>query len=51
MDHVGDCLTIRSHIGVLVVINLDPIFWYSKIQATIDSATFGLELVSMHTFL
>ena len=29
-DHAEDCITSRSHIGVLIFIKLAPIVWYSK---------------------
>ncbi|MGH7954981.1 MAG: hypothetical protein ACREOZ_03385, partial [Gloeomargaritales cyanobacterium] len=29
-DHAGDRLTRRSHTGILIFLNRDPIFWYSK---------------------
>jgi len=50
-DHAGDRLTRRSHTGVLLFINSAPIIWYSKKQATIESATFGSEMVALRTAL
>ena len=36
---------------VLFFINSSPILWYSKHQATIESSTFGSEVVVMRTCL
>jgi Reverse transcriptase (RNA-dependent DNA polymerase) len=46
-DHAGCRLTLRSHSGVLIFVNRAPIIWYSKRQATVESSTFGSELVAM----
>ena len=46
-DHAGDRLTRRSHTGILIFVQSAPIFWYSKRQATIESSTFGSEIVAM----
>lgn len=50
-DHAGDRLTRRSHTGILIFVNSAPILWYSKRQATIESSTFGSEMVAMRTAL
>lgn len=50
-DHAGDRLTRRSHSGVLVFLCSAPIIWYSKKQATIESSTFGSEMVCHRTGL
>ena len=50
-DHAGDRLTRRSHTGILIFVQSAPIFWYSKRQATIESSTFGSEIVAMRTCL
>ena len=50
-DHAGDRLTRRSHTGILIFVQSAPIFWYSKRQATIESSTFGSEIVGMRTCL
>jgi len=43
-----DMLTSRSVTGILHYLNKMPIDWYSKKQATIETATYGSELVSAH---
>ena len=50
-DHAGDRLTRRSHTGILIFLMSAPIFWYSKRQATIESSTFGSEIVALRTCL
>ena len=50
-DYSGDKLTRHSHTGLLIFVNSAPIFWYSKLQATIESSTFGSEVVSLRTCL
>ena len=50
-DHAGDKLTRRSHTGLIIFLMSAPIFWYSKRQATIESSTFGSEIVAMRTCL
>ena len=29
-DHAGDCITHRSHTGILIFLNRAPIVWFSK---------------------
>jgi len=43
-----DILTGRSVTGILHYLNKMPIDWYSKKQATVETATYGSELVSAH---
>ena len=46
-DHAGCRLTRRSHSGILIFVNRAPILWFSKRQATVESSTFGSEVVAM----
>ena len=46
-DHAGCQLTRRSHTGVLIFVNRAPILWFSKRQATVESSTFGSEVLAM----
>jgi hypothetical protein len=46
-DHAGCQLTRRSHTDVILYINRAPIIWCSKRQNTVESSTFGLELIAM----
>ena len=46
-DHAGNKITRRSHTGVIIFLNSSPIIWYSKRQNTVESSTFGSELVAM----
>ena len=50
-DHACDCLTRRSHTGIIIFLNSAPTLWYTKRQATIESSTFGLEAVALRTLL
>jgi hypothetical protein len=43
-DHAGDQLTRRSRSGFLIYLNMSPIVWYSKKQATIETSVFGAVL-------
>ena len=45
-DHARDMATRRSVTGILVLLNNTPISWYSKRQKTVESATYGSELVA-----
>lgn len=46
-DHAGNVVTRRSHSGILILCNNAPIAPYSKKQNTVESSTFGSELVTM----
>ena len=46
-DHAGCRKTRRSHTGVIIFINRAPILWFSKRQATVETSTFGSEIVAM----
>lgn len=45
-DHAGCLVTRRSTTGMLLFLNNTPIQWYSKRQATVESATYGSEMVA-----
>ncbi|KAG7356085.1 hypothetical protein IV203_000771 [Nitzschia inconspicua] len=42
-----DLVTGRSLTGILHLLNKTPIDWYSKKQATVETATYGSEMVAM----
>jgi len=46
-DHTGDQRTRRSCTGFLIYLNMAPIIWHSKKQATIETSVFGTEFVAM----
>ena len=46
-DHAGNKITRRSHTGIIIFINSAPIIWYSKRQNTVESSTFGSELIAL----
>ena len=47
-DHAGDHINRRSHTGI-VILNKAPILWYSKRQTTVETSSYGSELVAMKT--
>ena len=46
-DHAGNRITRRSHTGIIVFVNNAPILFYSKRQNTVETSTFGSELVAL----
>jgi hypothetical protein len=46
-NHAGNVVTRRSHSGIIIFVNNAPIIWFSKRQNTVESSTFGSELVAM----
>jgi hypothetical protein len=45
-DHAHCAVTRRSIMGVLVFVNSTPVRWYSKLQRTVETSTYGSELVA-----
>jgi hypothetical protein len=48
-DHAGCKVTRRSQTGILIYVNKALVFWYSKRQNTVESATFGSEFIALKT--
>ena len=46
-DHAHDQVMRRSVMGVLLFVNNTPIKWYSKRQITVETSTYGAELVAL----
>jgi hypothetical protein len=46
-NHAGNVMTRRSHTGILIFVQKAQIMWYSKNQNTVESSTFGFELVAL----
>ena len=46
-DHGGDQMTLRSRTGILIYVNKAPIIWWSKRQNTVETSTYGSELVAL----
>ena len=46
-DHAHDLVTRRSVTGILLFINHTPVKWYSKRQNTVETSTYGAELVAL----
>jgi len=46
--HAGNCVTRRSHTGILIYLNSALIIWYSKVaQSSIETSTFGSKFIAM----
>jgi hypothetical protein len=45
-DHAHDLVTRRSITGILMMLNNTPIRWVSKRQKTVETSTYGSELVA-----
>ena len=45
-DHARDQVSRHSVTGILVLLNNTPIFWYSKHQKTVETSTYGSEIVA-----
>ena len=46
-DHAGESLTRRSQTGFIVMLNNAPIYWHSKNQTSVETSTFGSEMMAM----
>jgi hypothetical protein len=46
-DHAGCKQTRRSHTGVILFLNRAPIMWFSKRQNTVETSTYGSEIVAL----
>ena len=46
-DHAANRATRRSQTGMLIFVNRAPIIWYSKRQNTVETSTFGSELIAL----
>lgn len=45
-DHARDVVTRRSVTGIIILVNNTPVTWVSKRQKTVESSTYGSELVA-----
>ena len=48
-SHSSDKKTRRYHTGYIIFVNRDPIIWYSKRHATVESSTFGSYFIALKT--
>ena len=46
-DHAGESLTRRSRTGFIVMLNNAPIYWHSKKQTSVETSTFGSEMMAI----
>jgi hypothetical protein len=49
-DHAHDLVIRRSITGILVMLNNTPIRWISKLQKTVETSTYGSELVTSRIY-
>ena len=47
-DPARESLTRRSQTGFIVMLNNAPIYWHSKKQTSVETTTFGSEMVAMN---
>ena len=47
VDHAGDYLTCRSRTGFIVMFNNAPIYCHLKKQTSVETSTFGSEMMAM----
>jgi hypothetical protein len=45
-DHAHDIVTRKTITGILVMLNNTSIIWVSKLQKTVETSTYGSELVA-----
>ena len=46
-DHASNRTTRRSHTGIIIFGNMAPLMWYSKRQNTVETSTFGSEIIAL----
>lgn len=46
-DNAGNTVTRRSQMGILIFVNRAPIIWLSKRTNTVETSTFGSEIVAL----
>ena len=46
-NHANNKVNRRSRSGILIFVNRSPVSWYSKLQATVETSTFGSEFVAL----
>ena len=46
-NHAGESLTRRSQTGFIVMFNNAPNYWHSKKQTSVETSTFGSEMMAM----
>ena len=46
-NHAVYSITRRSRTGFLVYLNMEPVYWMSKKQTSVETSSFGSEFVAM----
>ena len=49
LDHAGEHLARQSRTRYIAYVNMAPVAWFSKRQATVETSVFGAEFVAMKT--
>ena len=49
MSHTRNTLTRQSVTGILLLINNTPLVWISRKQTTVETSTFGSEIIAART--
>ena len=46
-NHAGNVITRRLHTGILIYVQNAPIIWFSKRHNTVESSSFGSEIIAL----
>ena len=46
-DHTGENITRRSRSVFVVILNMAPIYWFSKKHTSMETSTFGSDFVAL----
>ena len=49
-DHAGELTTHQSRTGFLVFLNSAPLYWFSKLQTSVETISFGYKFTAMKQF-
>ena len=47
VNRAGNLLNRRSNLGIFIYVNNTPVIWYSKIQNTVETSSFGSGFVAL----
>ena len=46
-DHAGELTTQSSRTSFILFLHYDPIYWFSKLQGSVETSFFGSEFIVM----
>lgn len=46
-DHAGDKSNRRSRSGFIIMLNMAPVYWFTKKQTVVETSSFGSEFIAM----